>query len=329
MVESSQVRKLWLSRDDGARVYVRALGRRDAREPALLILDGIGCAGWAFRKIAPAIAKQRRVVLVHYRGHGRSPTPPRPWHLGMHTLADDAAAACDAVGVERVVALGFSMGFQVALEFYRRHHERTAGLVSLAGPPGQPLASFRGTDSFALALPFVVAATKLASQLTTRVWRSILPSEPARDLGLRWEVNRARIDSRDFELYLRGMADIAPELFAAMLEQAHRHCADDLLPRIRVPTLVVAGARDRFVPASRLREMAAAIPGASFEVLDEATHALPAEYPGEVAERIAAFMGRLEHATPVHLHARAGSREGIEQTHSPTTSASDPGDARP
>jgi len=266
------------------------LGPRESTEPALLILDGIGCAGWAFRKIAPQIAKRRQVVFVHYRGHGRSPTPPRPWHLGMHTLADDAAAASTALGIDRVVVLGFSMGFQVALEFYRRHHERTAGLISLAGPPGQPLESFRGTNTFAFALPFMVAATRMATQLTTRAWRSILPSRQVFDIGLRFEVNRARIDSRDFELYLRGMADISPELFVAMLEQAHRHCADDLLPRIRVPTLVIAGARDEFVPLPRLREMAFAIPGARWEVFDDATHALPAEYPDEIAERIAAFL---------------------------------------
>jgi 3-oxoadipate enol-lactonase len=207
----------------------------------------------------------------------------------MHTLADDAAAACDAVGIDRVVALGFSMGFQVALEFYRRHHERTAGLISLAGPPGQPLASFRGTNSFAFALPFMVAATRVARQLTTRVWRSILPSRPVFDLGLRWEVNRARIDSRDFELYLRGMSEMNPELFVAMLEQAHRHCADDLLPRIRVPTLVIAGERDVFVPLDRLRVMADAIPDARWVVFDEATHALPAEYPDEIGDCIAEF----------------------------------------
>jgi len=205
-------------------------------------------------------------------------------------LADDAAAASTALGIDRVVVLGFSMGFQVALEFYRRHHERTAGLISLAGPPGQPLESFRGTNTFAFALPFMVAATRMATQLTTRAWRSILPSRQVFDIGLRFEVNRARIDSRDFELYLRGMADISPELFVAMLEQAHRHCADDLLPRIRVPTLVIAGARDEFVPLPRLREMAFAIPGARWEVFDDATHALPAEYPDEIAERIAAFL---------------------------------------
>lgn len=288
----------WVVRDDGAQIHVRSLeppdgsARREQR-PALLILDGIGCAGWAFRRLAPQLATTYRVVLMQYRGHGNSPSPPRPWQLGMHTLADDAAAVCDELQIERTVALGFSMGFQVALELYRRHRSRVAGLISLAGPPGQPLASFQGTDAFAFALPFIVAATRVASQMTAKLWQTILPSRRAIDFALRYEVNRDRIDSRDFELYLRQMADMNPELFVAMLEQAQRHCAEDLLPEIRVPTMVVAGARDDFVPLARLRAMAFAIPGARWEVLDEATHALPAEYPDELARRLDSFLKEL------------------------------------
>ena len=288
------VQRHWVVRGDGARVHVRCFGKQNpAASPDLLILDGIGCSGWAFRKLIPRLALDRRVVLMHYRGHGKSPSPPRPWQIGMHTLADDAAAVCDALEVERVVALGFSMGFQVALEFYRRHRARTAGLISLAGPPGQPLASFRGTDAFSHVLPFVVGVTRIAQDVSRRVWRSVLPSRPAIDFGLRHEVNAERIDSRDFELYLRNMADIHPELFAAMLEQAQRHTAEDMLGQIRVPTMVVAGARDDFVPLPRLRAMAFAIPGARWEVLDEATHALPAEYPEELALRLTDFLTEL------------------------------------
>jgi 3-oxoadipate enol-lactonase len=279
LVEQSE---RWVERGDGARLYVLCLGdHHDTAEvPALLILDNIN-------------AQHRKVVLMHYRGHGKSPNPPRPWQLGMHTLADDAAAVCETLGLERVVALGFSMGFQVALEFYRRQRERTVGLVSLAGPPGQPLASFRGTDVFGQALPLILAASRIGQQTTRRIWRSVLPSRRAFDFALAHEVNRERIDSRDFELYLRQMADMSPELFLAMLEQAQRHTAEDLLPRIRVPTMVIAGARDVFVPLARLRAMAFAIPGARWEVLDEATHALPAEYPEELALRLGDFLSGL------------------------------------
>ncbi len=288
-------RRYWVVRDDGAQIHVLSLApsQLDPDKPALLILDGIGCAGWAFRRLAPQLAETHRVLLMQYRGHGNSPSPPRPWQLGMHTLADDADAVCEELGAARVVALGFSMGFQVALEFYRRHRPRVAALISLAGPPGQPLASFRGTDAFSFLLPLVVGATRVAKQMTGRVWQAILPSQPAIDFALRFEVNRDRIDSRDFELYLRQMADMNPELFVAMLEQAQRHCAEDLLGQIRVPTMVIAGARDDFVPLARLRAMAFSIPGARWEVLDAATHALPAEYPDELARRIGSFLAEL------------------------------------
>jgi 3-oxoadipate enol-lactonase len=146
---------------------------------------------------------------------------------------------------------------------------------------------------FAQLLPLLVGVTHLAQQMTNRIWRSVVPSRRAFDFALAHEVNRDRIDSRDFELYLRQMADINPELFVAMLEQAQRHTAEDLLPRIRVPTMVVAGAHDDFVPVARLRAMAFAIPGARWEVLDEATHALPAEYPEELALRLGDFLSGL------------------------------------
>ena len=61
-----------------------------------------------------------------------------------------------------------------------------------------------------------------------------------------------------------------------------------------LPTLVVAGARDDFVPLSRLRAMAFAIPGARWEVFDAATHALPAEYGDELSVRLAGFFAELE-----------------------------------
>src|SRR5690606_4413669 len=94
----------------------------------LLILDGIGCSGWAFQRSLPILARHRAVVLLHYRGHGDSPTPPRPWNLSMDVLAGDAAALLDRIGhhirLDRAAVLGFSMGFSVALELHRLFPER-------------------------------------------------------------------------------------------------------------------------------------------------------------------------------------------------------------
>lgn len=271
---------------DGASVCLQTWGDKDL--PPILILDGIGCSGWAFRQITPLISERYRVALMHYRGHGNSPDPPRPWRLSMHDLADDAAACIEALGRPALV-LGFSMGFQVALELYKRHRPQVAGLVSLAGPAGRVLAQFQGTDLFSKALPAVRAATRLASGLSSRLWRSVVPSTTLRDLGLPSQVNTNRIDVEDIDFYLSQMAQMSPELFMDTLGEATRHSTDDLLSRIRTPTLIMAGGKDRFVPLATMRQVAFSIPGAAWVVLEQASHALPAEYPEEVAAHLLEF----------------------------------------
>ncbi|MFY0530716.1 alpha/beta fold hydrolase [Nannocystis pusilla] len=192
------------------------------------------------------------------------PDPPRPWRLSIPTLADDAAAACEHLGIGPVVAVGFSMGFPVALELYRRHRERVAGLLSLAGPSGRVLDSFQGTQNFRRLLPLALAATKIARDVTTRTWRKWLPSPLSRELSLRsGQVNAERIEVADLELYMRGIAAMNPELFLAVVDEAQRHSAADVLPTIAVPTLVVAGARDNFVPLATMRALVAQIPAPS------------------------------------------------------------------
>jgi pimeloyl-ACP methyl ester carboxylesterase len=280
-----------LRREDGASLRLLAYGPRDAPPPAILILDGIGCAGWAFERSLPLLSERRRVVLMHYRGHGQSPDPPRPWRLSIPVLADDAAAACEHLGLRSAVAVGFSMGFPVALELYRRHRPLVAGLVSLAGPSGRVLTSFQGTRAFGRVWPFVHAATRIAHDLTTRVWRKVLPSALSRELGLRsGQVNAERIEAADLELYMRGIAAMNPELFLTLLDEAHRHSAADVLPTIAAPALVVAGARDSFVPLATMRALAFSIPRVQWKVYADATHALPAEYPYEIAREILDFV---------------------------------------
>lgn len=295
-------REVFVETRDGASVFARLATPKSSERisddrPALMILDGIGCAGWAFRRIVPVLAEHYPVVLMHYRGHGRSPEPPRPWRLGVHDNADDASMVMDALGLQRVVAVGFSMGFQVALELYRRQRARVAGLVSLAGPAGRVLSTFQGTGVFGHGLPLLRAAMRHAHDLTERLWKAIVPSQWIIDIGLSTQLNADRIEEEDFTFYLDQMAAMNPELFFDMLQQAARHCADDLLPEIHVPTMVVAGAKDTFVPLATMRRMAFAIPSAEWIVVDGASHALPAEFPDEVSRRVLELAGKLDGAS--------------------------------
>jgi pimeloyl-ACP methyl ester carboxylesterase len=84
-----------------------------------------------------------------------------------------------------------------------------------------------------------------------------------------------------------------PETLESDLK-AMRDRADqtDLLPHIRVPTLVLAGELDTITPPGPAREMAAAIPGAEFVEVPGAGHLTPVEKPKVVAAALAAFFAR-------------------------------------
>lgn len=277
----------FLDRPDGASLCIQAWGDRGA--PTILILDGIGCTGWAFRKILPVLRDDFRILLMHYRGHGRSPNPPRPWHLGLDVFADDAEATLRSEGADSAVILGFSMGFQVALELYKRHRTRVAGMISIAGPSGRAVAQFQGTDLVGHALPFLRAATRHASDLTVRLWKTLVPNPTLRRLGMGSQLNLDRIDVEDIDFYLSQISKMSPELFLEVLQQAARHSTEDVMPRVRVPSLIMAGGKDTFIPLATMRDVAFAIPGAQWVVIPEASHALPAEYPEDVAEHIRRF----------------------------------------
>jgi pimeloyl-ACP methyl ester carboxylesterase len=67
-----------------------------------------------------------------------------------------------------------------------------------------------------------------------------------------------------------------------------------LLPTLTdLPTLIIVGSEDQITPPDRARELAAGIPGATFEVLAGAGHLCPLERPEEVTTLMADFLSSL------------------------------------
>jgi pimeloyl-ACP methyl ester carboxylesterase len=196
----------------------------------------------------------------------------------------------DDAKVERAVLAGHSMGVQVALETYRRHAGRVVGLALLCGAPSHPLRTFRGTATLEKVLPQVQRWILRAPRAVNRLKRILVPTKLAFDIASRLEINASLIEPGDFMPYLEGLARIDVRLFVAMLAEAGRHSADDVLPTIDVPALVVAGDRDGFTPPDRSRAMAAAIPASELLIVEDGSHTAPIERPALVGEIVQRFL---------------------------------------
>jgi pimeloyl-ACP methyl ester carboxylesterase len=184
------------------------------------------------------------------------------------------------------------MGVQVALETYRRHVARVAGLVLVCGASSHPLRTFRGSAALEDWLPTIQKWIHRVPGMINRVTRVVLPTRLAYEVASLLEIRRELIQPADFMPYLEGMARIDARLFVAMLAAAGHHTADDLLPAVNVPTLVIAGGRDGFTPPERSRAIAAAIPHAELLEIPNASHTTPIEHPHLVNFTVRDFLSR-------------------------------------
>ena len=267
----------------------RRAGHRPDEVHALLS-DGILCDGFIWKYVWDELAPLVPLIHWNYRGHGRSAPPADPTRIDIGAHADDLDAVRRHVGDPPCVLFGHSMGCQVALEAYRRRPDKVRGLVLLCGSFGNVTSTFHGVPVLELILPKLLDIAQKAPDVVRAVW-SRLPPRLALKIALKvGEIDPERVHPEDVLPYLSHMTDVDFPMFLRMLRAAGEHTASDLLARIEVPVLVIAGERDTFTPAFLAAAMTEALPRGELLMVAGGTHVAPIEQPALVNARIERFL---------------------------------------
>ncbi|MFJ9314421.1 alpha/beta fold hydrolase [Pimelobacter simplex] len=213
--------------------------------PTLLLFHGLATTSYlTWFSTVDELRATHRVVMLDQRWHGRGIVSER---FVLEDCVDDAAATLDALGIDRVVAVGYSMGGALAQLFWRRHPERTGGLVLAS-----TAACWKANLGDAMFYPVLgVANARLRGHYRARVAavRAGLPVVP--EAG-------EEMSSWAWAEFRSTSAWAMPEVLGAL----GRFDARPWLAEIDVPTAVVITARDHAIPTARQRALAAAIPDA-------------------------------------------------------------------
>jgi pimeloyl-ACP methyl ester carboxylesterase len=290
--------------EDGTRLF---WGVRGKGEPTIVLCDGIGCDGFAWTYLQPHLAARHRVLHWHYRGHGRSGAPVDRDRIDVVQIARDLRTILDKLEIHDVVAVGHSMGTQVALELYRLEPQRTRAMVLLCGSYGRVTRTFHGSNVLEQVLPTLIEQVQKHRGLARAIWQRVPPGLAFRIARMSKEIDALAIREEDFRHYIEHVGAMDPDLFLEMLQKAGEHTAEDLLPHIRVPTLVIAAERDTFTPCALAKAMADTIPNAEHKLLVNGTHAAPVEQPARILEWIDSFLVLHAEELLPHEQQRAGA----------------------
>src|SRR3954454_10742501 len=119
--------RLWFDVEGAA---LEPSGPTMRERPTLLLVHG-GPGTYDHSYFKPSfgeLAADLQVVYLDLRGHGRSDWPDAT-NFTFEQCADDVRAFCDAVGLERPIVLGHSMGGFVAMLYGDRHPGHASGLI--------------------------------------------------------------------------------------------------------------------------------------------------------------------------------------------------------
>jgi epoxide hydrolase 4 len=258
--------------------------------PPVVLLHGFPefWYGWR-RQIEPLADAGFRVIVPDQRGYNTSDKPDGVAAYRVETLARDVVGLLDAAGLERAAIAGHDWGGVVAWWLGLAHPERVGRLAILNAP--HP----------------AVMRRHLRSSLgqMRRSWYVLffqLPRLPERFLARDGFANLARAvrgggrgtcTDEDLALYREAWAQ--PGALRAMVSwyRAALRPGGGRLPRLRVsvPTLLLWGARDRFLGREMARPSVDLCDRGTLEVFETATHWLQHDEAVAVSERLAAFLG--------------------------------------
>lgn len=201
-----------------------------------------------------------RCVSYDHRGSGA--TWAEVESITPDALVRDLMGVLDALGIERCVLAGESLGALTCALAVRQHPERFVGLVLVDGSP------VARRDAMA---PLIDGSRRDYPETVNRFIERCIPEDDAEHLK-RW----------GRQILLR--AD--PEAAARILEV---HCEEGVtadLAGIDVATLVLHGSEDRIIPVAVADMMAGALANATLRVIDGAGHVPTMTRPREVVDAI-------------------------------------------
>ncbi|MBP2314561.1 alpha/beta hydrolase [Azospirillum soli] len=182
--------------------------------------------------------------------------------VSFEAMIDDLEKVVDAAGLDRFVLLGLSQSCAVSVAYAVRHPERITHLVLYGGY----VRGWRKRGN-----PREIATREALSVLMREGWGRDHPI--FRELFTTTFIPGASREQMDWfnELQLRTISPAN----AYRLQHAFADIdVSDLLPQVRVPTLVIHARQDKVAPVTEGVAFAAGIGGARYVELDSANHVL-------------------------------------------------------
>jgi pimeloyl-ACP methyl ester carboxylesterase len=246
--------------------------------PPVVLVHGYPGNSYGWRKIAPALAKTHRVHVYDHAGFGASGRRADQDMAAPHQ-ARVLAALLKGWKLERPAMIAHDFGVAVALGAHLFEGADYAKMALLDAATLNPCVSANSMHVRA----HLTAYQTLPAKLYEQIMRAHVPT-----------TMHTPMDEQTFQAYFRPWSgpegQAAYYRFLGQFDEAYLSRIEARLGEIRVPTLVIWGQDDTWIPQSHGERLAKLIPGAKLELMPEAGHFIMDDAPEAVAGLLGQFL---------------------------------------
>jgi len=256
----------------------------------LVLIHGFGGCTDNWRDLALPLASQRTLLLYDLRGHGRTTAPQELSSYSLPIFAADLAALLQAHGIARAHIAGLSMGgmiaAQFALDFPDMLHslllcDTTAGNCVQEGPAS-------AYERF-----IIKALTSMAQIAEECGFEELAQQESEWAMEHDPHFHERPLPSQDTE----ERAISLPGYLGAHKAMRERPDLSGRLKTIQVPTLILVGELDDFLPCAQRDHHL--IEGSRFVLVRRAGHGTPRWQPPAFQQAVLQFLDDVEKGRPI------------------------------
>lgn len=272
---------------NGMRIHIRILGEG---EPVFL-LHGSFASLHTWDVWQQAMSPYYQTISLDFPGHGLT-GPDSLKRYGIKDYSELVHALAQKLNIEQYHVAGNSMGGAVAMQLASDYpgNIRSLNLIDAAGTPSMDQskkdAMSQKNSNSGGAWIFQIARHPIFSKLLLSCTPKFL-----------FELNMKQVYGDDSKV----TDDVTTRYYELMLREGNRQATLDRLiqprnsniqfERLTMPTLILWGAKDTWIPLSQGKRLQQVLPGANLVILEGVGHVPMEESPTETVSEYLSFLG--------------------------------------
>lgn len=257
----------------------------------LILVYGIGCLmnHWKFQ--VEHFSKTHKVITYDLRGHHKSEME-RPFsNLNIKSLSSDLKALCNHLDIEKGIFIGHSFGVQILVEFASHHPQLVDKLILINGFAKNPILNGSSNENLGKLVNWVRNKFESHPVEFLILWKKLINNPLAMIIaGLSGGFNLSKTPFKEIEIYSNGVSKLDLGIFLTLFESMITYNGIGNLKKIKSPTLIVSGSKDKITPVSFQKELNSKIKNSALEIIENGSHCTQLDFPNEVNQLIEDFI---------------------------------------